>query len=113
MDAISQLNIHHGAKEATTIDPVILILIRINQLVRSDMMLDELFETTRRVWRLRPREAAKYAFAAFESVCPGGTMPSQTPDHESVGSPERWEFKAAGRRRDPRSLPVQADGPIF
>ena len=80
------------------------ILIRINRLYRYGMSPDELYETTRGVWRIGPRrEAAELAFSVFRGIVlevytiqtwyPAGTLPYKYRPIEHVRRPGRWEFQ--------------------
>jgi hypothetical protein len=77
------------------------LLIRINQRYYDDMPEDELYESTRGVWKLGVRrEQARYAMAVFNGIVqevyritawhPAGTTEYTTRD--DVNEPGRWEF---------------------
>lgn len=77
------------------------ILIRINQKFREEMNQQELYETTRGVWKVgENRKKARLAFAVFkgivkevyqiESWYPAGSTQYQT--RSDFNKPERWEF---------------------
>lgn len=59
---------YYGAQPVTIDDPV--ILIRINHLYYHGTTDDELYDATRRAWRLRKRrcQSVKYALAVFQGV---------------------------------------------
>jgi hypothetical protein len=82
------------------------ILITINQLYRSNMTPQELYEATRGIWVIGPRrERAEYAMAIYQGIVrevyridkwhPSGTLPYQTRDSSDFRNcdPERWEFE--------------------
>ncbi|HJQ31877.1 MAG TPA: DUF433 domain-containing protein [Pyrinomonadaceae bacterium] len=83
------------------------ILIRINRQFRPGMSAEELYDSTRGVWRVsQRRERAKYAFAVFRGVVcevyeidawhPAGSTVYKTGRQEDMNVPGRWEF--TGRR---------------
>lgn len=82
------------------------ILITINQLYRSDMSDEELYEATRGIWKLGPRrEKAEYAMAVYQGIVQevyrikqwhrAGTLPYLTRDTKGFKSSGRWEFEGA------------------
>lgn len=110
------------------------LLIRINQLFHYGISAEELYDSTRGVWKIgERRNAARYAMAVYdglvrevfkiESWHPGGTTPYSTRDHEDVNLPERWEFigtvavKAVRERYLMKSvrnyLPVNTQNPVL
>lgn len=106
MDA-EELKIHIDPDEAHITERV--ILIRINQLYRSGMDTDSLYDATRGVWVIGPRrEFAKYAFSVFKGIVkevyeikkwyPAGiqaTFYKTRPDCNEfwTSDPQRWEFE--------------------
>lgn len=78
------------------------LLFTINRLYRSGMSPAELYEATRKSWKVDPRRAKKVelALAVYQGVVrevyrirewhPAGTSPGQTRDVEPSG---RWEFE--------------------
>jgi hypothetical protein len=92
--------------EAKIIEPS--IIIRVNQLYRSGMNREELYEITRGIWPMSERrKKAEYAFAAFQGIIldvykikdwyPAGkttyhTRPNITRDQLSPDRLRRWEF---------------------
>lgn len=82
------------------------LLIRINRLYRYDMNEDELYESTRGVWKVgKRRENVEYAFAVFRGIVrevyqikkwvPAGSTQYTTDIHGEVNIPGRWEFVGA------------------
>ena len=81
------------------------ILIRINQLYRSNMTAKELYEATRGIWVVskRRRAWAEYGIAVYQGIVrevykiqewyPAGTLEYYTRDTERFESSDRWEFK--------------------
>jgi hypothetical protein len=80
------------------------ILIRINRLYRYGMSPEELYETTRGVWRAGSRrEAAELAFSIYRGIVlevytiqtwyPAGTLHYKFRPIEHVRRPGRWEFQ--------------------
>lgn len=83
------------------------ILITINQLYRSDMTAEELYEATRGIWVLgERREKAEYAMAVYQGIArevyrirqwyPAGTLEYTTRDPSEFRSTRyqgRWEFE--------------------
>ncbi len=56
------------AESAEITDPV--ILVRINRLYRPDMSPTELYDTTRRSWRVgERRDGARYALTLYPDEC--------------------------------------------
>jgi hypothetical protein len=92
--------------EANIIEPS--IIIRVNQLYRSGMSYEELYDVTRGIWPMsEKREKAKYAFAAFQGIIldvykikdwhPAGTTTyltrsGMTRDQIDPDRLRRWEF---------------------
>jgi uncharacterized protein len=83
------------------------ILITINQLYRSGMTSQELYEATRGIWRCNGprRDRAEYAMAVYQGIVrevyriddwhPAGTLPYKTRESWDVSGPGaegRWEF---------------------
>jgi hypothetical protein len=75
------------------------VLIKINQLHRYGISHDDLYETTRKWWRLSPRRAPDYAFAVVD-----GVVQAVYAIDRSVGTngwtandatPPRWSFTGA------------------
>ncbi len=86
------------------------ILITINQLYRSNMPPQELYEATRGIWRCNGprRDRAEYAMAVYQGIVrevyridqwyPAGTLPYKTRESWDVSGPGaegRWEFSGA------------------
>ncbi len=82
------------------------ILITINQLYRSDMSAEELYEATRGIWVIGSRrETADYAMAVYQGIVrevyriktwhPAGTLPYRTRDPEGFIGSGRWEFEGS------------------
>jgi hypothetical protein len=80
------------------------ILITINQLYRSDMSPEELYEATRGIWVVgERRERAEFAMAVFQGIVrevyrirrwlPAGTLPYRTRDASGFKKSGRWEFE--------------------
>jgi hypothetical protein len=97
----NELVSYYDPKPAKVTEPA--LLIRINQRYRHNMSPQELYESTRGIWRLGPRrDQAKVALAVFhgtvravysiESWHPAGTTAYQTRPPREVRDPERWEF---------------------
>jgi len=80
------------------------ILVTINQLYRSDMSAEELYEATRGVWKLGSRRFdAQYAMAIYQGIVrevyriekwyPAGTLEYHSRDQKEMKSfVGRWEF---------------------
>jgi uncharacterized protein len=80
------------------------ILITINKLYRSDMSPEELYETTRGIWRVNEKNMNKveYALALYQGVVlevyriehwyPAGTLTYHTRDTSHFKNSGRWEF---------------------
>jgi len=79
------------------------ILITINQLYRTGMSNEELYEATRGVWRIGPRRnEAEYAMAVYQGIIrevykieswhPAGTYTYNTRPQKDVNVAGRWEF---------------------
>lgn len=80
------------------------ILITINQLYRSAMSAEELYEVTRGIWKIGPRrEKAEYAMAVYQGIVlevyrikkwhHAGTLPYRTRDTKGFKYSGRWEFE--------------------
>jgi hypothetical protein len=101
-EPLSELEFRFAAKPVTITEPC--MLIRINQLFRSDMNATALYEATRGVWTCRGkrRARARFAFAVFQGVIrevyaiqdwyPAGTLEYQTRESKDVMKEGRWEF---------------------
>lgn len=85
------------------------ILIRINRQFRPGMSAEELYDSTRGVWKIgQRRERAKYAFTVFKGVVrevyeidawhPAGSTVYKTGRQGDMNVPGRWEF--TGRRAE-------------
>jgi hypothetical protein len=80
------------------------LLIRIARLYRDDFTDDELYDATRKCWKLGPRRnRVRYAFAVYKGEVkevyeidewhPGGTTPCKSTVHNNLGGEAgRWEF---------------------
>lgn len=79
------------------------LLITINQLYRTGMTGEELYEATRGIWVLGPdRERAQIALAIYQGVVrevyrirswhPAGALPYRTRDASGFAATGRWEF---------------------
>jgi hypothetical protein len=79
------------------------ILITINQLYRSDMTAEELYEATRGFWVVgKRRNGAEYAMAVYQGIVrevygirawyPAGTLEYKTRDASTMRNSRRWEF---------------------
>lgn len=110
---LQELDALYGAKPVEIVHPT--ILIRINRRYRPGMTDQELYESTRGIWKLGPRrETAKLAFAVFQGVVrevyeirswhQAGTTAYET--REDVDDDERVEFvgKVAGEEIRKRYL---------
>ncbi len=65
--SINDVIARYDAPEAQIVEPVILIII--NRLYRRGMDEEQLYESTRKSWRVAPtRRKPKYAFAVFNSI---------------------------------------------
>ncbi len=83
------------------------ILFTINSLYRSGMSDEELYETTRGIWKLgKNREKAEYAFCVTHGIVrevykiekwyPAGTLEYKVrPDSDSFSKTNRWEFEGS------------------
>jgi hypothetical protein len=80
------------------------VLITINQLYRSDMTAEELYEATRGIWVVgERRERAEYALSVYQGIVrevyrivkwyPAGTLSYYTRDASNFKSRGRWEFE--------------------
>ena len=80
------------------------LLITVNRLYRSNMSSEELYETTRGIWKLGSRrEKAEYGMAVYQGIVrevyriekwhPAGTLPYQTRDARGFNESGRWEFE--------------------
>jgi uncharacterized protein len=89
------------------------ILIIVNQLYRSDMTAEELYEATRGIWKIGPRrDKVEFAMAVYQGIVrevyrinkwtPAGTLIYKTRDSKGFKSSGRWEFEGqiAGDLRD-------------
>lgn len=90
------------------------LIIRINRQFRHGMSSDELYDSTRGVWRVsQRRERAKYAFAVFKGVVrevyeidawhPAGSTIYKTGRQEDMNVPGRWEFTGCRAKESIRS----------
>jgi uncharacterized protein len=111
-----ELNTHINPKEANITERV--LLIRINQLYRSGMDADSLYDATRGVWVIGPRrERAEYAFSVFKGMVKevykikhwypagtGATFYKTRPDCNELwtSEPQRWEFEGEIAEKDIR-----------
>ena len=97
----SELVTYYAPIPANVTEPA--LLIRINQRYRLNMTAQELYESTRGIWRLGPRrESVTLAFSVFhgtvravyavDSWHRAGTTPYETRGPQDVRDPERWEF---------------------
>jgi hypothetical protein len=79
------------------------ILITINQIYRSAMSPEELYEATRGIWVVGARrEQAEYGMAVYQGIVrevyrirqwlPAGTLPYRTRDAHGFKKSGRWEF---------------------
>ncbi len=98
---IDELLLQKTAKSVTVEHPA--LLITINQLFRSDMSTQELFEATRGIWKLgKRRERAEIAMAVYQGIVrevyrikkwfPAGTLTYQTRPDKDFKKSGRWEF---------------------
>jgi len=98
---LQELDALYGARPVEIVHPS--ILIRINQRYRPGMSEQELYESTRGVWRLGPRrETARLALAVFQGVVRevyeigswhhAGTTAYETRGREEVDDDRRVEF---------------------
>ncbi len=83
------------------------ILVTINSLYRSDMSKEELYETTRGIWRVGEtrRNKVEYAMALYQGIVlevyrikqwyPAGTLKYNTRDSSDFKSSGRWEFSGS------------------
>ncbi len=80
------------------------ILITINRLYRSKMTEEELYETTRGIWRVAGRkDKAEFALSLFQGIVlevyriyewhPAGTLAYKTRDSSDFRNSGRWEFE--------------------
>ncbi len=87
------------------------ILFKINQLYRSDMGSEALYEATQGFWRIGPRrEKAELGIAVYQGVVrdvfriiawhPAGTLKYRTRDSSEFKGSGRWEFE--GKRAEER-----------
>lgn len=85
------------------------LLIRINRQFRHGMSAEEMYDSTRGVWKVsQRRERAKYAFTVFRGIVhevyeidawhPAGSTTYKTGRQEDMKVPGRWEF--TGRRAE-------------
>jgi uncharacterized protein len=83
------------------------ILITINRLYRSDMPKEELYETTRGIWKVGEarRNKVEYALAIYQGIVlevykikqwyPAGTLKYKTRDTSHFKDSGRWEFSGS------------------
>jgi hypothetical protein len=83
------------------------ILLTINKLYRSNMTAEELYETTRGIWRAGAtnRNKVEYAIALFQGIVlevyrieqwhPAGTLPYNNRDSSLFKNSGRWEFSGS------------------
>lgn len=86
------------------------ILLTINSLYRSDMSKEELYETTRGIWKVGEagRNKVEYAFALYQGIVlevyrikkwyPAGTLNYKTRDASEFKGSGRWEFSGTVAR---------------
>lgn len=90
------------------------ILITINRLYRSRMTEEELYETTRGIWRIADRKnQAEYALALYQGIVlevyrihkwyPAGTLTYKTRDSLHFKNSGRWEFDGSVAEADIRN----------
>jgi uncharacterized protein len=91
-----KIRVHHKA-----------ILITINKLYRSDMSPEELYETTRGIWKVGEinRNKVEYALALYQGIVlevyrikqwhPAGTLKYKTRDTSHFKDSGRWEFSGS------------------
>jgi hypothetical protein len=82
------------------------VLITINKLYRSDMSKEELYETTRGIWKVgEARNKAEYALVLYQGIVlevyrikqwyPAGTLKYNTRDSSEFKDSGRWEFSGS------------------
>jgi uncharacterized protein len=83
------------------------ILITINRLYRSDMSKEELYETTRGIWKVGEtrRNKVEYAMSLYQGIVlevyrikqwyPAGTLKYKTRDTSNFINSGRWEFSGS------------------
>ena len=83
------------------------ILITINKLYRSDMSPEELYETTRGIWKVgeTSRNKVEFAMAVYQGIVlevyrirqwhPAGTLNYKTRDSSGFTNSGRWEFSGS------------------
>jgi len=83
------------------------ILLTINSLYRSDMSKEELYETTRGIWKVGEtnRNKVEYALALYQGIVlevyrikqwyPAGTLKYKTRDSSEFKNSGRWEFSGS------------------
>lgn len=83
------------------------ILLTINSLYRSDMSKEELYETTRGIWKVGEagRNKVEYAFGLYQGIVlevyrikkwyPAGTLKYRTRDTSGFKGSGRWEFSGS------------------
>lgn len=109
---LSELMARYAAEPVQISHPV--ILISVARQFRHDMSEDELYDSTRGVWRVgRRRERAEYAFAVYKGVVrevyrinawhPANSTPYATGSSESRDIPGRWEFTGQRAEESVRS----------
>jgi hypothetical protein len=91
-----KIKVHHKA-----------ILITINKLYRSDMTKEELYETTRGIWKVGEpnRNKVEFAMALYQGIVlevyrikqwhPAGTLKYKTRDSSDFKNSGRWEFSGS------------------
>ena len=108
---IRELSTYYAAQPVEVVHPA--LLIRVNKQFRHSMSPEELYETTRGVWRLGVRrEKAQYVMAVFEGVVkevyevsswhPAGSTAYTA--RTDVHVPGRWEFLGKIAQAKIRSL---------
>lgn len=114
----NELRIHLNPDEADISERA--VLIRINQLYRSGMDADSLFDATRGVWVIGPRrELTEYAFSVFKGIVkevykidhpwyPAGTGATTYMTRPNLNGlwkshPQRWEFEGKPAERNIRN----------
>jgi hypothetical protein len=70
MMTVGDIETLYAAKPADIVHPV--MIININKAYRSDMDATEIYEATRKAWKVgQRRDKAKYALAAYKGICRG------------------------------------------
>ena len=98
-----ELEIKIGAQEAHIVHDV--LVIKINQLYRRDMTVDEMYEATRKYWRLSKANAKKvtYVLAVVNGIIRGVFEPEKWIDDEraeSLYKPKRVAFEGCPAPKD-------------